>query len=708
MSAALKPPAPAKAARGTPPPPPPSSSNAFAIWGCAALLALAVLLAWGNSFHGPFVLDDLPAITDNPTVRDLHALGTVLSPPRDGQTVTGRPLVNLSLAVNYAISGEQVWSYHALNLTIHLGAALALFGLVRRTLASVRGRADPLGPPLRDPPFRRRSLLGRAVGSTKADAGDASDSARVSSLLPSDPPATLIAFIVALLWALHPLQTGSVTYIAQRAESMCALFYLLTLYWFVRGADTKSPWFWFVPAVAACLAGMASKEVMVSAPLLVLLYDRTFVAGGFGAALRRRWGFYLALAATWILLGWLVWQTGNRGGSAGFGIKPDSADAQATPWIYLLTQCGAIVHYLRLCVWPHPLIFDYGFSVVGGPAEVWWQGPLLLLLFAATIWALWRRPFWGFLGIWFFAILAPSSSVVPVVTETLAEHRMYLPLAAVIVAAVGAAYALAGRRALVSLLVVAVVLGAVTARRNEDYRSSVALWSDNAVNRPDNYRVHNNLAIALGEVIPKRLEDAVAELQIAVKLKPDYPDAQLHLATYLEELNRFDEALPHFLLALKLKPGEGKYHNNYAYYLVRRNRYPEAAVEYAEAVRLRPEFAPAHNDYANVLSSLHRPAEAEAQYAEALRLKPNYPQAEVNLGNLYVTTGRAAAAVPHYTNALQLEPGNVDARINLSVALYQIGRKDLALAQLEQALQLAPNNADARSKYETIRRELQK
>jgi tetratricopeptide (TPR) repeat protein len=683
--------APTKARPAATVPPPAALAGLSAVWGCAALLGLAVLLAWSNSFHGPFILDDLPAITDNPTVKHLSDLGTVLSPPREGQTVTGRPLVNLSLAVNYAISGEKVWSYHALNLAIHLGAALSLFGLVRRTLLGLRGR----------------SLPGRAVGSTKADAGDPPEPSRASSLLPSETPGTLFAFTIALLWALHPLQTGSVTYIAQRAESMCALFYLLTLYCFARGAaeGAKLAGVWFAAAVAACLAGMASKEVMVSAPLVVLLYDRTFVAGGFGPAWRRRWPVYVALTATWILLGFLVWQTGNRGGSAGFGLKGDTADAQATPWIYLLTQCGAIVHYLWLCVWPHPLILDYGFSVVAGPADVWWQGLLLLGLFGATLWALVRRPGWGFLGFCFFAILAPSSSVVPVVTETLAEHRMYLPLAAVVVAVAGAAHALAGRRALWALLGAAVALGAVTVRRNHDYRSSIALWSDNALHRPENYRVHNNLAIALGD--EKRLPEAVAELETAVRLKPDYPDAQLHLGTYLEELDRFDEALPHFKLALQLKPGEGKYHNNYAYFLVRQNRLPEAAVEYAEAVRLRPEFAPAHNDYANVLSSLHRPDEALAQYQEALRLKPDYPQAECNLGNLLGTTGRLADAIQHYTNAVQLDPGYVDAHINLGVAFYVTGRKELALQQLEQAVQLAPGNADARAKLDTVRRELQ-
>ena len=76
------------------------------------------------------------------------------------------------------------------------------------------------------------------------------------------------------------------------------LFYLLTLYCFIRGAGSARPIFWYFTAVVACLLGMATKEVMATAPLIVLLYDRTFLAGSLRGALRRRYGLYLAMAAT--------------------------------------------------------------------------------------------------------------------------------------------------------------------------------------------------------------------------------------------------------------------------------------------------------------------------------------------------------------------------------------------------------------------------
>ena len=109
--------------------PSPPASRRLTGWA-AALIALAAFAAYAGSFSGPFVFDDLPAIAQNASLRHL---ASALSPPHD-TTVGGRPLVNLSLALNYAISGTRVWSYHLTNLAIHILAGLALFGIVRRTL----------------------------------------------------------------------------------------------------------------------------------------------------------------------------------------------------------------------------------------------------------------------------------------------------------------------------------------------------------------------------------------------------------------------------------------------------------------------------------------------------------------------------------------------------------------------------------------------
>jgi hypothetical protein len=217
--------------------------------------------------------------------------------------------------------------------------------------------------------------------------------------------ATNLALVVALLWILHPLQTEAVTYVVQRVESLMGLFYLLTLYCFIRSLEPARARRWHWLAVGACLLGVGTKEVMVTAPVLLLLYDRTFVAGAFRRAWAERRGSHLALAATWLPLVALVASTGwNRGGTAGFnvGISPSAN------W---LTQFEAVVRYLGLAVWPRPQVFDYGPFWYDTVTVVWWQSLVVGLLLGLTVLAVFKKPAAGFLGAWFFGILAVTSVV---------------------------------------------------------------------------------------------------------------------------------------------------------------------------------------------------------------------------------------------------------------------------------------------------------
>ncbi|SDR73228.1 tetratricopeptide repeat protein [Opitutus sp. GAS368] len=665
-------------------PPPSSASARRAIWLAASGLVLAALAAYHNSFAGPFVFDDVPAIVDNPSIRPGWSLGGVLAPGLDGGlTVSGRPLVNLSLALNQSLGGEAVRGYHLVNLLIHVLAGLALFGIVRRTLAGLPGR----------------SLL---AGDSGRNAIPGAPESPASRLLQRD--ATWLALAVALLWTLHPLQTESVTYVVQRAESLMALCYLLTLYAFIRMAEKPETGrsvrrgdgeanlkpesrLWTGISIVACLAGMASKEVMASAPLMVLLYDRTFVAGSFREAWRRRWRYYSGLAATWLLLAWLVAGTTGRGGTAGFG-------AEVGPWRYLLTQCQAIIHYLWLVVWPDPLVFDYGTATVGGLGEVWLQALLLVALAAGTGVALVRRPVWGFAGAWFFLILAPSSSVVPVATQTVAEHRMYLPLVAILGPAVLGLYAWLGRRGLVVCGALAVGWGGLTVRRNADYGSEPGLWADTVAKRPANGRAHNNLGKAF--FAANRFAEAQAQYEEAVRLQPGVPEPHYNLGLALARLGRPAEASNQYEEALRLQPNYAEAHNNLGNALLAGGRLEEAAVHYAEAVRLKPGFAEAHSNLANVRLEQGRGAEALREGEEAVRLDPNYAEARYNLGNALAQARRLPAALGQYEEALRLKPDYADVANNLGNVRAELGRLPEAIAAYERALELDPGYPDAR------------
>ncbi|HEX3729037.1 MAG TPA: tetratricopeptide repeat protein, partial [Opitutaceae bacterium] len=561
-------------------------------WGPLLLLG-AGLAAYAGSFSGPFVFDDRPAIEENATI--LH-FGSALTPPAGALPVSGRPVLNLSFALNYAIGGLNVGSYHALNLLIHLLAGLALFGLVRRTLAG------------------------------------------------SEEEAGLVALGAALLWLLHPLQTEAVTYVSQRAESLMGLLYLLTLYAWARGAREEKAG-WLAIAVTACALGMLTKEVMASAPVLALLYDRAFVAGSFAAAWRRRRGPYLALAGTWLLLAVSVVLGGpNRGGTSGLAFQ----HSWSTYW---LTQPGAIVHYLRLAVFPHPLVLYYE-PVWATARQALPCALVVLALAAAAAWALWRRPAAGFLGAWFFAGLAPTS-LVPNDIQTVAEHRMYLPLAALAVSAAAAIFAVAGRRpGLVACGALALVLGLGTARRNATYGSKVTLWSDTVAKRPGNSYAHNNLGEALNEQ------------------------------------GEFTAALDQYREAERLRPGAGSIYAiiNRGMTLETLGRMPEAIAAYQEGLRCEPGWAGLHARLGDACNKTGRLAEAETEYRAALRLRPGDAQAEYGLGTLRLRAGDAAEAAVCFQAAVQAKPDHAEAWNDLGTALAAGGHYPEAIAAFQQAI----------------------
>jgi len=613
----------------------------------ATLVAVAALAAYHNSFGVPFVFDDGPATLGNPSILRLWPVWGALAPPA-GTTVAGRPVANLTLAVNYALGGTDPWGYHALNLLIHILGSLALFGVVRRTL-SMPGLSGRFG---RD--------------------------------------AAPLALAAALLWSLHPLQTEAVTYVVQRTESLMGLFYLLTLYCFIRSVGSARPRGWQACAVVACLLGMATKEVMVTAPLLVLLYDRTFVAGSFRSAWRERRGLLMCLAATWVPLALLVAGTGgSRHGSAGF-------TGAIAPQTYWLTQFEAIARYLRLSAWPRPLVFDYGPFLASGPGEAAPFALLVIALAALTLIALWRRPALGFLGAWFFLILAPTS-VVPVATQTMAEHRMYLPLAAAAVAVVVGVYPIAGRgwRCWAPLGVLALSLGFLTARRNEVYSSEPALWADTAAKMPANARAHCSLGVVLSS-IPGRSSRAIAEFEEAIRIHPNYSEAHDDLGNVLEGVpGRGDEAIRHYEEALRIRPGFAEAHNDLGLALAHAGRVPEAVNEYEAALGAKPGYFEACANLGALLCGAGRLAEGIQRLEAALRLKPDYARAHFFLANGMVQAGRVPEAIQHYEEALRLQPDLAEASSNLGMVLCRMGRTREGMGRIEAAIRMQPDFAKA-------------
>ncbi len=625
------------------------------------LIVAAGLLAYHNSFSGVFILDDEYHIVENERIRQLWPPWPLLD--------HRRPVVEISLAINYAWGRLEVGGYHAFNLVIHLLAGLTLFGLLRRTLLLER--------------------FGQRFGQS----------------------AHWWALAVALIWVVHPLQTQSVTYVIQRGESMMGLFYLLTLYCTVRGAGSARPATWYIGAVIVCALGMGCKAVMITAPVVVLLYDWTFLREPVRGMMRRRWPLYLGLIATFSipaaggLFRSVLTPPADVTVSLGFGYE------DITPWQYLLTQSEVLLHYLRLSFWPDPLCLDYAWPAANSVREVVLPGLLIVLLLSLTIWALWRRWWPGFAGAWFFVILSPTSSFVPI-KDIAFEHRMYLPLAGVIVIAVAGAavicrrladslnIARAARRAVALIAVSAVVSALIygTVQRNEDYDSRLTMWSRVAALRPNNSRAQLNLGNALFNV---DLERAIRAYERALSLDPSATQARHNLANAALKQGRLDAAIEGYRKVVEQEPGYVRAWYNMGNALRRLERYTEAVQAYRNALETAPEHLDARTNLGLTLAKMGEFGEAIAEYETVLQMDAGHVGARLNLAATLHRQGLSEQAAAQFRFVTRLRPRHANAHYRLGVVLIEMGRFDEAAATLQRALFLKPDDPDIRQALAT-------
>jgi tetratricopeptide (TPR) repeat protein len=589
-----------------------SSRTAAVPWLPAVLIVVAAAVAYANSLGGPFIFDDSSSILENASIAEPGHLAAVLSPPHE-TPVAGRPLVNLTFAANVALTGRSVTGFHVVNIAIHIACALLLFGVLRRTLADE------------------------------------------SPLVPA---------VVALLWAVHPLNTEAVNYLSQRTELLMALCLMGTLYASVRG--------WTIVAIVACALGMAAKESMVVAPLLVVAYDRVFRYRSWRDAWAARGRFYLALAATWLILGWLV-AGGGRSESAGFS----AYDANA--WVYLLNQTEIITRYLRLAVWPVGLAIDYGTPRALTLIDVWPFALGLTLLAVATMVALMRSPRVGFLGLWLFVTLAPASSIVPIPTEVGAERRMYLPLMAVICLLVVAAAALWKkygrpdvRVAIGATSVLVLACTSLTWARNAEYGSALTLTETTVARYPTPAAesMYGTELAAAG-----RLLEAEPHLRRATS---GYPPAHYYLATVLAARGEPAAALTEFESFVASQPPTLAQVKTARLMMAdlheRAGRLPEAVAQYRALLAV-------YADDVNVLQRLAAAEVRQSHYDEAIAtyqrllvLEPDAPAVLNGVGVALVSAGRVDEAIAMFQRVVDLAPDRPGARENLARALAMRGK----------------------------------
>jgi tetratricopeptide (TPR) repeat protein len=428
---------------------------------------------------------------------------------------------------------------------------------------------------------------------------------------------------------------------------------------------------------------------MATAPLVIFLYDRTFISGTFRESWRRHRWLHLGLATSWILLGTLIMGSGSRGASVSF---------ERVSWLdYAMTQTSAITHYLRLAFWPSGLVFDYGPIVEKTPAVLIRSSLILVPFLAGTAIALIKRPKAGFLGASFFLILAPSSSVLPVVTQTMAEHRMYLPLAVLATSLTLLLHRLSKAFYGPILIALAAALGVVTINRNVAYQTSLSIWEDTVQKVPDNTRALNNLGYFYLEA--GRIDEAISCFSQALDLVPNFALAIANLGQAL--INKgakevgFQKSFKEIAEDIKLGRNRAEIAQ-----LCANQSFVQGMAQLQKAAQLH---------YTLGVSLLKRGhfAEGKLHLEQALRLDPFLAQAHYHLSNVLADAGQTDEAIIHLEAFLQSSPATAELLSNLGALYARTGRIDDALTQTQQALKLDPNYEPAKENLTKIMAYLQ-
>jgi len=600
-----------------------------------SLLAIVLLglFAYATSFDGAWLLDDHPTIERNASIRSLHSWAMLAPPPTVG--TAGRPFANLTFALNYAVGGTRVIGYHAVNIALHLAAALLLAGVIRRTL----------------------ELPGQAARWATHSHG--------------------VALAAALLWVAHPLTTATVTYVSQRTEALADAGIVAVLYALLRYVASGRRR-WLLAGWATAAIAMASKETAVTIPIVAYAFDAWFIAGSWQQPWRQRRSWYLGLGAAWILLAVLL-------SLAHLGVRGVGLDQGVSPWRYAGIECSALLTYARLSLWPAPLVFDYGWITAPSPLAVILVAALVLVVaigIARGCRAAWLAALW-------LLLLAPTSTLVPIAEQPIAENRAYLPLAIVCTAIVLGAYRWLGRRSLPLLTAAAVALGVITLQRNRLYASEATLWRDVVAKRPANARAFNVLGLLAYQT--GDLDRAIALHARAVELRPSYAEAEGNLGADLLRAHRPADAIPHFRRAAAVQPGLPGISSNLGSALLEAGDVAGAIDALRLATRQLPGDPEPHLALARAYATGGSLADARAEFAIAQRLGPGSPDAQLDLGNRLLRAGDVPGALAAYRGALRANPDYAAAHNNLAAALVQAGDWAGALQEAKAALRLQPN-----------------
>jgi Tfp pilus assembly protein PilF len=624
-------------------------------WAVLALLLLA-LLPYLNALGGGFVYDDRQQVLDNPYVHSLqyveNIFGSTVWTFQGAQGLTNyyRPLMTLAYLFCYSLYGPVPFGFHLLNLVLHAAVVLLLFALTRRLF------------------------------------GD-----------------RLLALLAAGLFAVHPIHTESVAWIAGITDLELSVFFLLTFYLYLRLGDGAASRLTAAATLLAYALALLSKEQALVLPFLAAGYEHFYRPERDATTLREKLSRYLPLFS--LAAAYVAFRAFGLGGFAPSVSRPEMG------WTSVALSALALTgQYLWKLTWPLQLSAFYVFHASQSPAEPQVVAGLAGLLACTLLFLwLWRRDrLASFALLWMGATLAPVLNARWMPAGVFAERYLYLPSAgfcwlagwaAVRIWRKAAAAENSGgfrvmRRAVpVAVAAVAVLYGARTVERNRDWRSDEVLYTKTLEQQPDAQIIRTNL----GAIYFDRGDLAAAEREWTASLGPGRPYASTlnNLGLLRAQQERYDEAIDFFEQAIRERPKYMSPHRNLAKVYAETGRDQDAEQEYRLAVELAPLSAGARNEFGQFLLGRGRPADAQEQFAISAQADPN-PEAQVNLGNLLASAGDVERARAAYRSAVALNPFDSRARFGLAALDESAGRLAEALSGYRAGLETDPGNAQAR------------
>ncbi|MBF0331570.1 MAG: tetratricopeptide repeat protein [Candidatus Omnitrophica bacterium] len=621
------------------------------------LKLLAIILIGGlgtvvysNSLHCAFHFDDVYTIINNSFIRDFSNLRAIWD------FLPRRFFLYLSIALNYRFSGLDVVGYHIFNVSIHLISAMLVWWLTRLTLVT--------------PVMRDDHVNGAGTGITRH--------------------ADLVALFVGLVFVLHPVQTQAVTYIVQRAAVMATLFYVASLCLYVKarllkdgGSSLKLWGSCYAGSILAAIVAMFTKEISITLPLSILLYELSFFRMKSGL----KWKFLAPFLGMMLIIPVTMKLTESAEVQLARGVMSDGPSGISSMH-YLLTQFKVVVTYIKLLFLPLNQNLDHDIAVSNSIQEPSTLISFLLLLSilvtAQRLYARYRLV--SFSIFLFFLTLLPESSFFPI-RDVMFEHRLYLPMVAYSLFLVSGLYYLWGRNVIRAMFIVLTVIlasyGALTYERNKVWKSELTLWDDAISKSPDKPRTHNNRGAALLDA--GKLIEAIADYSKAIELDPDYADAYYNRGNAYRQQGNLSKAIADYSKAIELKPDCFDAYNNRGAVFEKRGEFVQALSDYDHAIALVPYYAKAYCNRGEIYAKQGNAAQALAEYNRALGLDPYLSEAYNDRAGIYYGQSKFTEALSDYNKAIAINPKVPSYFSNRALADYMLKQYDQAWADIHRA-----------------------